>query len=81
MTPGQAMYSISVTLQRTITEYGFVSVPVTPDLIVQQPDGTGRLDAEKVMQRAVAMGRSPDVAWHPESQEVKPHPVQRPKPA
>ncbi|HEV2949388.1 MAG TPA: hypothetical protein VGX70_18580 [Gemmataceae bacterium] len=34
-------YSVSIRLQRTTTEVAFVSVPVTADLMIEQPDGTG----------------------------------------
>ena len=73
-------YSVSFRLQRTTTEFAFVSVPVTADLIVQQPDGTGRIDATKMVQCAIELGQVPDVVWHPETQEIQPHPIQIPPP-
>lgn len=73
-------YSISVRLQRTTTEFAFVSIPATADLIAEQPDGTGRLDAARMIERGVEMGKQPGVAWQHESQEVQPHPLQVPPP-
>jgi hypothetical protein len=73
-------YSVSFRLQRTTTEAAFVSVPVTDDLIVEQPDGTGRIDVTRLVQRAVEMGQAPGVVWQPEGQQVQPHPIQTPPP-
>jgi hypothetical protein len=72
--------SVSFRLQRTTTEFTFVSVPVTADLIVEQPDGTGRIDVPRLVQRAVELGQTVEVEWHTEGQEVQPHPVQTPPP-
>jgi hypothetical protein len=73
-------YSVSFRLQRTTTEVAFVSVPVTADLIIEQPDGTGRIDVAKMVRRAIEMRQAPSVAWKPESQQVPPHPIQTPPP-
>lgn len=73
-------YSVSFRLQRTTTEFAFVSVPVTGDLMVEQPDGTGRIDVAKMVQRAIDMGQAVGVAWQPEEQHVQPHPIQTPPP-
>lgn len=73
-------YSISLRIQRTTTEVAFVKVPVTPDLIIEQPDGTGRIDVDKMVRRAVEMGQAPEVAWQREEQLVHPHPIQTPPP-
>jgi hypothetical protein len=70
------MVSVSWRLERTTTEGVFVPVLITADLIVKQPDGTGRIDVEMMVKRALAMGLEPDVAWQLESQRVEPHPVQ-----
>jgi hypothetical protein len=75
---GVATFSISFRLQRTTTEFAFVSVPVTADLMVEQPDGTPRMDVAKMMQRAFEMPQGPEVAWQPEEQQVQPHPMQTP---
>jgi hypothetical protein len=73
-------YSVSFRLQRTTTEFAFMSVPVTGDLMVEQPDGTGRIDAAKMVQRANEMWQAIGVAWQPEEQHVQPHPTQAPPP-
>jgi hypothetical protein len=75
---GPAYYSVSFRLQRTTTEFAFVSVPVTGDLMVKQPDGTARIDVAKMVQRAIEMGRDSGVAWQPEGQYIEPHPIQTP---
>lgn len=73
-------YSISFRLLRTTTEVAFISVPVTADLIVEQPDGTGRIDVERFVQRAVELGHATGVVWQAEEQQVQPHPIQTPPP-
>ena len=77
---GVPTYSVSFRLRRTTTEFAFVSVPVTADLMIEQPDGTGRIDVAKMVQRAVERGQLPGVAWHPEGRQVEPHPIQTPPP-
>jgi hypothetical protein len=69
-------YSVSFRVRRTTTEYAFVSVPLTADLTISQPDGTGRIDVPMMVHRAVEMARAPDVSWQREEQLVEPHPVQ-----
>ena len=71
-------YSVSFRLQRTTTEFAFVSVPVTGDLMIEQPDGTGRIDVAKMVERAIEMGQASGVSWQPEGQQVQPHPIQTP---
>ena len=73
-------YSVSFRLQRTTTEFAFVSVPVSADLMLAQPDGTGRIDVAKIVQRAVEMGLASDVAWQQENRQILPHPIQTPPP-
>ncbi len=73
-------YSVSFRLQRTTTEVAFVSVPVTADLMIEQPDGTARIDVARMVQRAIELGQAPGVAWQPESRQVQPHPIQTPPP-
>jgi hypothetical protein len=77
---GGPTYSVSFRLQRKTTEFAFVSVPVTADLMVEQPDGTGRIDVAKMVQRAVDMAQALGVAWQIEDQTVQPHSIQTPPP-
>jgi hypothetical protein len=70
-------YSVSFRLQRVTVEYAFVKVPVTSDLVVEHPDGTGRIDVPKMMERAVELGQSPSLAWHAEETQIQPHPIQK----
>jgi mannose/fructose-specific phosphotransferase system component IIA len=69
-------YSVSFRLLRTTTEYAFVSVPLTADLTIAQPGGNGRIDVDKMVQRAVEMAKTSVVSWQQEEQHVEPHPVQ-----
>ena len=73
-------YSVSVRLQRTALESTFVSVPVSPDVVIAQPDGSGKLDVEKLFARAIEMGREPGCVWETESLDVQLHPNQMPPP-
>ncbi len=72
-------YSIQVRVQRTTTEHAFILVPVTSEVIIQKPDGTGTLDPEQVMHRALQLAASPEMQWLPEGCETQLHPVQRPR--
>lgn len=73
-------FSVSFRLQRTTTEIAFVSVPVTPDLMIEGPEGTGRIDVAKMVRRAIEIGQAPGVAWQTEGQQIQPHPIQTPPP-
>jgi hypothetical protein len=70
-------YSVSWRLQRVTVEYAYVSVPITDDLMIEQPDGTPRLDVERMSQRAVELAQETGVKWHPEDQDVRLHPIQK----
>ncbi|HET7076811.1 MAG TPA: hypothetical protein VFM49_05110 [Chloroflexia bacterium] len=70
-------YSISLRLQRVTVEYAYVSVPVTTALLVDQDDGTARLNTDRLVEQAVAMGSEAGVKWHPESVDIQPHPTQK----
>jgi hypothetical protein len=72
----QPTYSISMRLQRTITEFAFISVPVIDELLIEQSDGTKRLDVNKVTQQAIALGNADGLVWHSEEQQVQLHPIQ-----
>lgn len=74
--PKVATNAVSFRLQRTTTEAGFISVPVTPDLMIRQPDGTARIDVDKIVQRSVELAESTDVEWQVEEQRVELHPIQ-----
>lgn len=73
-------YSISIRMKRTTIEHGFVKVLVTGDLINLQPDGTGRLNVEKVFGRGIETGNKSDVTWDLEDQIIETHPIQSPPP-
>ncbi len=71
-------YSVQFRLQRVTTEYCYINVPVTSDLMISQPDGTGRLNVESMVNRAVEISQFPDVKWYIEDHTTSPHPVQKP---
>jgi hypothetical protein len=73
-------YSISYRLQRVTTEFSFVKVPVTSDILDRQADGTGRVNVERMVQRAIALAMLANVFWQVEEQRVQPHPIQTPPP-
>ena len=71
-------YSISTRLQR-VTEYeAYVSVPVTPAVMQDEPDANGsyRIDPEKLWAEAVRLGQETD-DWRPTDTRVMPHPIQK----
>ncbi|MEW2507315.1 hypothetical protein AB0878_43340 [Amycolatopsis sp. NPDC047767] len=75
-----ATYSISVRLQRTTVEEAYVSVPVGDAVLRDEPepDGSARLDPQKVMAAAVELGRA--AHWSAEDVRITPHPIQKPPP-
>ena len=78
-------YSISVRLQRLTTEYAYVRVPVTGDIMAVDPsggvaldeNGNAHIDPQRMVQRAVELARSPGVTWYQEQQQVQLHPLQK----
>ncbi len=70
-------FSISVTLQRLTKESVNVSVPLTPDLLIENTDGTSSPDAEKLFLKAVQLGSITE-GWELESSEISINPIQRP---
>ena len=74
------IYSIRVRLQRVTTGFAHVSVPVTPDIMIQQADGTGPIDGARTVQRAIELGSAAGVTWQVEQQQVQPLPIQAPPP-
>jgi hypothetical protein len=61
-------------------EFAFVKVPVTADIVIRQPDGTGRIDGARMVQRAIELASASDLIWQIEDQQVEPHPIQTPPP-
>ncbi len=74
-----ATISIMVRLRRTVTEEVHVSVPITEDLIVDEPDGSSHLAGGAVFAAAVRIGQTTTLAWRPEGDPVvEIHPLQTP---
>jgi hypothetical protein len=70
-------YSITFRLQRVTVEYAYVSVPITSDKIIEQVDGTARIDPAKLVQQAIELGLESGVPWYKESEDIHPHPIQK----
>jgi hypothetical protein len=69
--------SIMVRVRRTVTEEFHVSVPITEDLIDEQPDGSGRLNGKRVFDEAIRIGQTAELAWRREGEpSVEIHPLQ-----
>jgi len=66
-------FSVQIRLCRTTTEYGYVNVEITPDLIGLD----GKLDSEGLFRRALEWGQEPQMVWYREEHIVEPHPVQQ----
>ena len=74
-----ATVSIVVRVRRTVTEEIHVSVPITNDLIVDEPDGSSHLDGGAVFATAVRLGQTAELAWRREGEPVvEVHPLQTP---
>jgi hypothetical protein len=72
-------YSVSVRLRRTKVEYAFVSVPVSGNIMEQDPASTTRLrmSGDKVFELAKRMASDPSVLWAEEEEPViEIHPFQ-----
>jgi hypothetical protein len=49
--------------------------------VIRQEDGSGHIDVEKMSQRAIEMGASPELKWFAENREIEIHPIhQAPEP-
>lgn len=73
--------SVSFRLRRTTTEVAYVSVPISKDLLVSNGEdpNTFRLDTDKLMETAVALGRDVSTNWRLEGESIiEPHPQQEP---
>ena len=51
-------YSVSFRILSSTTEFAFVNVPVMDDACINRPDGTGTLDAGKMVQRALELAQA-----------------------
>lgn len=77
-------FSVSLRLRRTRSEYTYVSVPVTMDLMETDSggnvkrDGQGKshIDMAKFVRKATEMASSTTVSWIPEEETEEPHPIQ-----
>jgi len=70
---GAETLSIQIRLCRTTTEYGYVNVEVTHDLIGLD----GKLDSEGLFRRALEWGQEPQMVWYKDEQVIDPHPIQQ----
>jgi hypothetical protein len=73
-TSEEGTYSIQITVQKTVKEYGFVSILVTKDLIAEN----GELDVDKLMECARNSAHNENMKWYRESCEIDLNPIQKP---
>ena len=74
-------FSVSVRLQRVITEAAHVSVPLSKELWQPNPDGSGTLaiNTDKLFAAAIELGKLSSTHWTVEGDVViSPHPLQTP---
>jgi hypothetical protein len=57
-----------------------MSVPVTGGLMIPRPDGTGRIDLDGMVRRAIESASTPGFTRHIEERQVEPNPIQTPSP-
>jgi hypothetical protein len=69
-----ATYSIQYRVQRITTERGYVSVPVSGDVMGDD----GKLDVDKIRLVALELARA-DIKWHVETVTIDVHPIQGPR--
>jgi hypothetical protein len=62
------------------TEFAHVSVPVPPDIMIQQADGTGRIGGARMVQHVIELRSAAGITWQVEEQQVQPHTIQTPPP-
>jgi len=73
--------SVSFRLQRVTTEAAHVSVPLSDDLWLPNPDGSGTftLNSDKLAAIAIEMGKLPSTSWTVDDDVVITlHPLQIP---
>jgi hypothetical protein len=73
-------YSISFRLRRIRTQAARVSVPITAEVLLPDDEnGSRKLDVEKLVQAAVALGREASTDWKQDGDdEIQLHPVKTP---
>jgi len=82
MSSNEKTFSIAFRLRRIVYEDAYVSIPVTEAVMKSEPeaDGTRRLDTDKLIAEAIALGKNEAAEWCVEETQTTPHPVQQPKP-
>jgi hypothetical protein len=78
-------YSVSVRIKRTTSEYAYIQVPVTDEVmetdeagtVVADGRGSAHIDPKKLIQLAIKMAGLPSVKWYREEQHTEPHPIQK----
>ena len=73
-------YSIALRLRRVTFEDAFVAVPVTDAIMIDQSDGTSKIDVDAFIAAALKLGADPRADWKIESQAIESHPIQSPCP-
>jgi hypothetical protein len=71
-------HAIIVRVQKIKTESAHVRVWITDDCLIDHPDGTRRIDSEKLVKIACELAQADETEWLPENEEFHPHPIQTP---
>jgi hypothetical protein len=71
-------HAVSIRIQRIKTESTHVKVWITDDYLIDHPDGTQRLNPDKLIQDACELAQVTDAQWTLENEEIRPHPTQTP---
>lgn len=74
----QTKRSLSLRIQRTTVEYSYVQIPLTDDMLVFDADGIGQVNTERAFERGLELAQEHDLVWFYESEQLLPHPWQRP---
>ncbi len=73
--------SVQVHLRRIILEDAYVAVPITRDMVKQDPDGNNQIDVDMMLAQALSTGERLEVEWAVESTQTTVHPTQCTQPA
>lgn len=71
MTEEQKAYSIALRLRRVTYEDAYVEAPATGAIVKANDDGTGSIDVEAVVAKAIRIGQDDRVQWMIEETQVE----------
>ncbi len=82
MSHSEGQTCIRLRLRRVVVEDAYVAVPLTAEIMRDEPepDGSHRLDFDRFAQAAVALSGNAGVDWRAEERTTQVHPTQGPVP-